>query len=120
MSKSLEDYLEMIYVLIRDKRYARVRDMAAALNVKMPSVVKAVTELKKLGYASQEPYGDIELTPKGKRYAATVLSRHTLLREFLVRLDVSAETADKDACLMEHILSAETLDRIRDFLKKAR
>jgi len=118
MTKSLEDYIEIIYVLIRDKRRARVRDIATALKVKMPSVVKGVAELKKLGLVSQEPYGDVELTVKGRRIATMILNRHTKLREFLMRLGVSRRIADKDACLMEHILSAETMDKIRDFLKK--
>ena len=120
MTKSLEDYIEEIHVLIRDTGRARVRDVAKALNVKMPSVVKGIVELKKLGLVTQEPYSDIELTPKGRKCAAMVLGRHNILREFLVRLGVSAAIADKDACLMEHILSAETMDRIRDYLESAR
>ena len=120
MTKSLEDYLEEIHVLIRDTGRARVRDVAKALNVKMPSVVKGIAELKKLGLVEQEPYSDIELTPKGRRCASMVLGRHNILREFLVSLGVSGSTADKDACLMEHILSAETMDRIRDYLESAK
>ena len=118
MTKSLEDYLEEIHVLIQDKGYARVRDVALALNVKMPSVVKAIGELKKLELATQEPYGNIELTEKGRRVAALVLGRHTLLKAFLQKLGVSEAIAEKDACLMEHILSAETMERIQDFLGK--
>ncbi len=116
MTKSLEDYLEEIHVLIRDKGAARVRDVAAALNVKMPSVVKAIGELKKLGLAAQEPYGNIELTTKGARVAALVLGRHTVLKAFLLKLGVSDRIAEKDACLMEHVLSAETMERIQEFL----
>ncbi len=113
MTQSLEDYLEAIYVLIKDDRAACVRDVAKLLNVKMPSVVKAIHELKKLGLVNQEPYARIELTAKGLRVARLVLNRHTLLRKFLMKLGVTRKTADKDACLMEHILSAETLDKIR-------
>ena len=116
MTKSLEDYLEVIHVLIQDKGYARVRDVALALNVKMPSVVKAISELKKLGLASQEPYGNIELTAEGARVAAQVLGRHTRIKAFLVKLGVSEANAEKDACLMEHILSAETMERMQEFL----
>ena len=116
MTKSAEDYIEMIHVLIQDKGRARVRDVAQDLHVKMPSVVKAITELKKLELVNQEPYGDIELTAKDRRLAANVLGRHKLLKAFLVKLNVPDETADKDACLMEHILSATTLDRIRAFV----
>ena len=118
MTKSLEDYIEIVYVLIHEKRRARVRDIATALKVKMPSVVKGISELKKLALVTQEPYGDVELTAKGRRIATVILNRHTKIREFLMRLGVSRRIADKDACLMEHILSAETMDKIRDFLKK--
>ena len=93
-------------------------DVAHQLNVKMPSVVKAIRELKRLGLVTQEPYAAIELTAKGTRVARSVLGRHTLLRSFLVKLGVSDRNADRDACLMEHILSAETLDKIRDYTEK--
>ena len=116
MTKSLEDYIEAIYVLIRKEGAARVRDVAAELHVKMPSVVKAMAELKKLELVTQEPYGDIELTAKGRRVANSVLTRHTILKAFLLKLGVTENVADNDACLMEHILSAQTMDRIRDFL----
>ena len=118
MTKSLEDYIETIYVLIKDKGAARVRDVAADLHVKMPSVVKAVRELKRLGLATQEPYANIELTTKGVRVAKLVRGRHTLLRSFLMKLGVGRVNADRDACLMEHILSAETLDKIRLYTER--
>jgi DtxR family Mn-dependent transcriptional regulator len=120
MTKSLEDYIEVVYVLIHEKNRARVRDIATSLKVKMPSVVKGISELKKLGLVTQEPYGDVELTAKGRRIATMILNRHNKIREFLILIGVSEKIADKDACQMEHIISAETLDRIRDFLRKAK
>ena len=116
MTKSLEDYLEKIYMLITDSSRARVRDVAEGLHVTMPSVNKAVAELKKLGLVRQEPYGDLELSSEGVKVAAEILGRHTLLRRFLMKLGVSRDTAEEDACRMEHILSAETYDRIHAFL----
>ncbi len=118
MTQSLEDYIEAIFVLIRDEGQACVRDVAKKLNVKMPSVVKAIHELKKMELATQEPYATIELTTKGKRLAKSVLGRHTLLCSFLQKLGVSEKTANMDACRMEHILSAETMDKIRIFAEK--
>ncbi len=118
MTQSLEDYLETMYVPIKDGRPAQVRTVADILDVKMPSVVKAIRELKKLGLVTQEPYAPVNLTPKGERLARLVLGRHTLLREFLLKLGVSSGIADRDACLMEHILSSETLDRIRIYIGK--
>lgn len=118
MTQSLEDYLEAIYMLIADGKPAQVRDVARLLDVKMPSVVKAIHELKKMELVTQKPYSPIELTTKGERLAKHVLGRHTLLRKFLMMLGVSQKNADKDACLMEHILSAETLDKIRSYTEK--
>jgi DtxR family Mn-dependent transcriptional regulator len=118
MTQSLEDYLETIYRLITENRVAQVRDIAKSLAVTMPSVVKAIRELMKLGLATHEPYGGVDLTPKGKRVAKSVLSRHRLLRSFLMKLGVGQRMADRDACLMEHILSAETMDKIRIFTEK--
>ena len=118
MTQSLEDYLEAIYMCVLEGRPAQVSDVANLLNVTMPSVVKAIRELKKLGLATQEPYSAIELTAKGTRVAKRVLGRHTLIRSFLVKLGVSDRNADRDACLMEHILSAETLDKIRNYTEK--
>ena len=117
MTKSLEDYVEMIYVLIRDRGVAHVRDVASELDVKMPSVVKAISELKKLGYVTQEPYSDIVLTPSGEKVAQEILDRHVVLQKFLEALGVEKSIADKDACRMEHILSVETMSCIRKFLQ---
>ena len=120
MTQSLEDYLEAIYMLIAGEHPAQVRDVARMLAVKMPSVVKALHELKKLGLVTQQPYAAIELTAKGRRVARMVLGRHTLIRDFLMKLGVSRKNADKDACLMEHILSAETIDKIRIYTENSK
>ena len=118
MTQSLEDYLEAIYNLSSAERQtAQVRDIARTLGVTMPSVVKAIRELMRLGLVAHEPYGGVDLTDKGKRLAKSVLGRHVLLRDFLVRLGVGPRNADRDACMMEHILSAETIDRIRIFVE---
>lgn len=117
LTQSLEDYLEMVHMLRMAHGIARVKDIAAALSVKMPSVAKAILELKKLGLVTQEPYSGVELTEAGEKAAADVLNRHILLKGFLIRLGVSEAIADKDACCMEHILSAETLSKIEDFMK---
>ena len=88
MTQSLEDYIETVYVLVTGSGAATVRDVARMLDVKMPSVVKAIRELKGLGLVTQEPYSTIELTTKGRRVAKSILGRHTLLRAFLIKLGV--------------------------------
>lgn len=120
MTQSLEDYIEAIHILIEEEGEACVRDVAAMLGVKMPSVVKAMRELKSFGLVTQEPYSPIWLTPKGQKLARNIFGRHRLLRGFLVKLGVSEKIANIDACRMEHILSAETLDRIRIFTGKTK
>jgi len=117
MTQSLEDYVEMIYRLQKENCKVKVSDVASALAVTKPSVVRAIRELTRLGLVCHEPYRGVELTVKGARVARLVLGRHELLREFLVKLGVRAPAADRDACLMEHILSAETLDRIRNYIE---
>lgn len=119
VTQSLEDYLETIYLLIKDTGSACVRDVAKSMGVKMPSVVKALHELKSLELVTQEPYAPIELTKKGESIAKSVLARHELLKSFLVSLGVSPKTADEDACRMEHILSVETLEKIRIYIEKS-
>lgn len=120
LSQSLEDYLEMVHMLRLESHIVRIKDIAEALSVKMPSVAKAVTELKKLGLVVQEPYAGVELTDEGKAQAAKILNRHILLKSFLMRLGVSEDVSDKDACCMEHILSAETLSKIETFMTPRR
>lgn len=92
--------------------------VAERLSVKMPSVNKAMNELKKLGLVNQEPYTGISLSPAGKQAAAKVLARHFLLRKLLLKLGVNEKIANEDACKMEHILSQESLDRISDFVNR--
>ena len=117
MTQSLEDYLEAIYNLASQEKGASVRAVASRLGVKMPSVVKAVRDLKNMGLVNQQPYGPIELTDEGLKMAYDIQKRHVLLRSFLEKLGVSVQNADRDACMMEHILSAETLERIRSFME---
>jgi len=118
LTKSLEDYLEMILVLYRATGRVRVKDLASALSVKMPSVAKAIVHLKKQNLVNQESYGDIELTPLGESTAKKILGRHILLKKFLMNIGVAEDVANEEACLMEHILSPRTLDCIDSFNQK--
>ena len=116
MSMSLEDYLECISMIIREGRPARICDIAAALNVKTPSVANGIRQLKKLGYVTQLPYKNVELTDAGRRHSLEILDHHELLTGFLKSLGVPPDIAEDDACRMEHILSPETYSAIRRFL----
>ena len=93
MTQSLEDYLEAIHRLLVEGKRARVRDVAAMIGVKMPSVNRAMAELKLRGLVVQEPYRDLELTAAGKMAAEAVFARHSLLTAFLERIGVPVPTA---------------------------
>lgn len=118
MTKSLEDYVEAIYRLSMKGGQARVVDVAKMLGVKMPSVNNAVKELARLELVVYEKYHELHLTPEGIAVAKKVYERHLTLKQFLMSLGVSDDVAEADACSMEHILSVETIDCFRKFLKK--
>ena len=114
MTKSLEDYIEAIYRLSETSGSARAVDVATMLHVKMPSVSGAVKELARLRLVQYEKYREIVLTPEGVAVAEKIYEHHLVLKRFLLSIGVSEENAENDACAMEHILSDETMARLRD------
>lgn len=113
LTAALEDYIETIYELIRDKGIARVRDIARARNVKAGSVSPAMKRLADLGLVRYERREFIELTPRGEAEARRVYARHEMLTRFFREvLLVPADVAREDACRIEHTLSDTTLDRL--------
>ncbi|MDO4436571.1 MAG: metal-dependent transcriptional regulator [Coriobacteriaceae bacterium] len=117
LTKANEDYLECI-VRIEDEgefdegRGVRSVDIAQRLNVSKASVNKAITALKAQGLVEQAHYGKVILTPCGRSVGAAVWRRHRMLRAFLTdELGVEFERADAEACLMEHALSEDTMNR---------
>ena len=115
---SMEDYLEAIAFVSRDKGEARVSHISRQLGVKMPSVSEAIRKLADDGLVTHERYGRVELTPEGATIAEDVIARHEMLRRFLTGiLGVDAETAEKDGCKMEHSLSPETRYRLSRFVE---
>ena len=123
LSRAGEDYLEAIYriTLESGSTGAPVRsvDVAEQLGVSKASVNKALSTLKEAGMVEQSRYGRVTLTAEGERYAALVWRAHRALRLFLERdLGVASETADAEACLMEHVLSADTMERLIGYLER--
>jgi DtxR family Mn-dependent transcriptional regulator len=119
LTESIEDYIETIYLEDqKNGKGVRITDVAAKLNVSKASANDAVRKLKTLGHVEQERYGQIFLTESGEKLAIAVYEKHRLIADFLVKtLGVSAETAQKDACGIEHIISAETFEKMKLFLK---
>lgn len=117
LGESLEDYLETLLILEK-KGKIRCVDVASQLHVSKPSVNKAMNVLKEKGYVLQESYGDIHLTEEGRKIAHDVYFRHQSITDFLVDvLQVSASTAEEDACHIEHMISQETFDKMQIFRK---
>ncbi|GHV13976.1 DtxR family transcriptional regulator [Spirochaetia bacterium] len=117
MTQSLEDYLEMVSFLA-DEGEVRVTDIASRLGVSKPSVLTALKVLEEQKLIEHERYRTVRLTPEGTRQAAEIRDRHSFLTSFLQDIvGVDAETAEKDACKMEHLLSAETFKKIKTIVK---
>lgn len=116
LTSSLEDYLEAVLLLVRRDRVARVRDIAKALGVGMPSVTTALKALAQRGLVNYDPYQVITLTEGGRQAAEGVSQRHEVLRRFLVEvLGLDEATAQANACRMEHAVDEQVLDRMRRF-----
>lgn len=113
ISKSLEDYLETVCLIVREHKVSRVKDIARARNVKMSSVTTAMKRLSEMGLVKYSAREFIELTPDGERIALRVMARHDILRRFFGEvLHLSEDNAEADACAMEHYLSNEGMDKL--------
>ncbi|BAU27406.1 DtxR family iron (metal) dependent repressor [Aneurinibacillus soli] len=106
---SMEDYLERIYTLIEGKGYARVSDIAEALNVHPSSVTKMVQKLDKSEYLIYEKYRGLVLTSKGKKMGKRLVDRHALLEDFLRVIGVSEDVIYNDVEGIEHHLSWDSI-----------
>lgn len=115
LTRSIEDYLEVMYKLHKTKGVIKVKDIATELNVKPPSVVEAIKKLSEMELVSYEKYGGINLNKKGMEIAESILSKHEVLKNFLGILGIEMEVADEDACAMEHVLDASTINKLKKF-----
>ncbi|SHG68097.1 MULTISPECIES: transcriptional regulator MntR [Virgibacillus] len=111
---SMEDYIEQIYNLMESKGYARVSDIAEALEVHPSSVTKMVQKLDRDNYLNYEKYRGFILTAKGKKVGERLVFRHDLLEEFLQIIGVDHENIYNDVEGIEHHLSWNSIDRIGD------
>ena len=114
---SMEDHIEQIYLLINNKGYARVSDIAEALSVLPSSVTKMVQKLDKDGYLVYEKYRGLSLTPKGEKLGKRLVMRHELLEQFLKLIGVDEERIYEDVEGIEHHLSWNSIDRIADLVQ---
>lgn len=116
--ESGEMYLETILRLQQESRVVHAVDIAEALNVSRPSVSRAVQILQESGYIRLDNHKAITLTASGKKIAAAIFERHEILTNFFTMIGVSPETAEADACRMEHVISEETFEKIKAYFKQ--
>ena len=119
--ESGENYLETILVLTQRNGSVRSIDVANEMNFTKPSVSRAMSILKRENLIVMEADGRLVLTEEGLKKATAILERHTILTRFINEvLGVPEETAEKDACRIEHIISPETFNGIKNMLEKSK
>ena len=116
-SQSIEDYLESVYLLAKEKQTVHRIDVAKRMNVSQAAVNKAVKNLVAKAYVYEDGK-HLYLTKEGETYAAEIYQRHCLLRAFLEKIGVAPATAEQDACHMEHVLSGQTFEAIKALHEK--
>ena len=119
IQESAENYLETILMLSRKQSYVRSIDIANELGFSKPSVSVAMKNLRTNGHILVNDAGHITLTESGLSIAESVLERHKVLSEMLIRLGVSVETASEDACRIEHVISKESFEAIKAHIEKS-
>ena len=118
IQESAENYLETILLLQQRKGSVRSIDIANELEFSKPSVSVAMKNLRQGGYIEMDSAGQIRLLPPGLAIAEAVLEKHRLMTQFLIGLGVSPEVAAEDACRIEHVLSDESFEAIKEHARK--
>ncbi len=115
-NESAEDYLEAILMLSQQKGLVRSIDIAHQMNYTKPSVSRAMSLLRERGHIVMDKDGWITLTDTGRAIAERIYERHRLLTQWLTQLGVSPQVAAEDACRLEHDLSDETFQRMKEHI----
>jgi Mn-dependent DtxR family transcriptional regulator len=116
-TERVEDYLEVIYELIKKKGYATQSDISESLNVSLPSVSKMLQRLDESKFLKYEKYRGINLTEEGIKVAENIHEKHGLLSEFFKMIGVDEDVANIDAEGIEHHLHPQTLKKLREFTR---
>lgn len=118
LQESGEMYLETIYVLSRTSNTVRSIDVGEYMGYSKPSVSRAMGLLKNGGYVTADENGFLSLTEAGREIAEKIYERHTVLTDVLVHLGVDRETAVADACRIEHVISDQSFQAIKQHIKR--
>ena len=118
IKESAENYLEAILSLKKSKGNVRSIDVANDLGVSKPSVSVAMKNFREEGYIIVDENGVRDLTEKGMEIAQSVYERHLVIAKVLMALGVSEDVAYEDSCKIEHCISQESFDKLKEYLKR--
>ena len=113
IQESAEMYMETIHILSLKNKNVRAIDISRHMGFSKPSVSRAMKNLSNEGYISIDVNGNISLTEKGLKIAEGIYEKHRQLTDFFIQIGVSPETAEEDACRIEHVISDETFKAIK-------
>ena len=116
MNESAENYLETILILSKRLPVVRSVDIAAEMNFKKSSISVAMKHLRENGYIKVSEAGFITLTKRGLSIAEMIYERHLLISAWLEKLGVPAEIAAEDACRIEHVISKESFEAVKNYV----
>ncbi len=119
-NESAENYLETIFVLKKKYGFVRSIDVAHELSFTKASVSVAMKSFREKGYIIIDEGGGISLTQSGLAIAEKVYERHQLIASVLMQLGVSEETAFDDSCKIEHVISDESFEKLKNFFNKTK
>ncbi len=118
IKESAENYLESILMIKKEKGFARSIDVANDLGFSKPSVSVAMKNFREEGYIVIDDEGHISLTEKGLKIAEGVYERHQVIASALIAIGVDEKTAYEDSCKIEHDISDETFEKLKEYMKK--
>lgn len=118
LHRSGEDYLEAILILEQKRGYVRSSDVAEQMNVTKPSITNATRLLREGGFLTMDEEKLIHLTELGREVAESIYERHCILTEGLIYLGVDPETAEQDACRIEHDLSRQSFEKLKEYWER--
>ena len=118
LHRSGEDYREAILILEQKRGYVRSSDVAEQINVTKPSVTNATRLLREGGFLTMDEEKLIHLTELGREVAESIYERHCILTEGLIYLGVDPETAEQDACRIEHDLSRQSFEKLKEYRER--
>ena len=113
VSEAIENYLETIYILSQQQNEVHAIDICTYLSYSRPTVSIVLRQMRENGLVTVNEDNHIHLTEEGLAIASRIYERHTVLSKMLIHLGVSEETAEADACRMEHVISDESFQAIK-------